>query len=149
MNYVLAELNIGRMVAPLDDPAVAEFVNNLVRINELADVSPGFVWRLKNDLGDSTSFRIFDDENIIINLTVWESVDALFDYAYKSEHVAFFRRRREWFTKMDTPSMVLWWIPADHRPTFEEAKERLDHLTKHGATPYAFTFKERFEPEAV
>lgn len=146
MEYVLAEANIARLRAPLDDPSLADFVNNLDRINQLAEDSPGFIWRLQTEDGNATALRVFDDDQIIVNLSVWENRDSLFAYVYKSEHVEFFRRRREWFEKLDTPIVVMWWIPADHRPTPAEAKERLDYLQQHGPTPYAFTFKERFEP---
>lgn len=146
MEYVLAEANIARLRAPLDDPSLADFVNNLDRINQLAEDSPGFIWRLQTEDGNATALRVFDDDQILVNLSVWENRDSLFAYVYKSQHVDFFRRRREWFEKLDMPIVVMWWIPANHRPTLEEAKNRLEHLQKHGPTPYAFTFKERFEP---
>jgi hypothetical protein len=143
-SYHLAEINIARMLAPLDDPIMAEFVANLVAINTLAEKSPGFVWRLQTEEGDATSLRIFDDEKIIINMSVWESVEALFQFAYNTQHTDFFRRRKEWFEKMDTPVLVMWWVPAGHNPTLAEAKEKLELLEKHGPTPLAFTFKQRF-----
>lgn len=146
MDYVLAQANIARLRAPLDDPALKDFVDNLDPINLLAEKTPGFVWRLQTEEGNATALRPFDDERILVNLSVWENRDALFAYVYHSEHVTFFRRRREWFDKLDTPVLVMWWIPAGHRPTVEEAKERLDHLQQHGPTPYAFTFKESFDP---
>ncbi len=146
MDYVLAEANVARLRAPLDDPSLADFVNNLDRINQLAEQSPGFIWRLQTEDGNATALRVFDDDQILVNLSVWENRDSLFAYVYKSQHVDFFRRRREWFEKLDMPIVVMWWIPANHRPTLEEAKNRLEHLQQHGPTPYAFTFKERFEP---
>lgn len=146
MNYVLAQANIARLRAPIDDPMLAHFVNNLDRINRLAEDSPGFVWRLQTEGGNATSLRAFEDDMIVVNLSVWEDRDSLFSYVYKSEHVEFFRRGREWFEKLDTPVLVMWWIPADHRPTPLEARERLEHLQQHGPTPHAFTFKEWFEP---
>jgi hypothetical protein len=135
------------MLAPLDDPIMAEFVANLVPINTLAEKSPGFVWRLQTAEGDATSLRVFDDDQIIINLSVWQSVDALFQFAYNSQHTDFFRRRKEWFEKMDTPVMVMWWVPEGHNPSPVEARERLELLQKHGPTPLAFTFKQRFTVE--
>lgn len=147
MPYHLAQLNVGYAVAPLDDPVMADFMDNLVRINQLGSETPGFVWQLVNDSGDSTSFRFDNDADMLINMTVWESIEALYDFVYKSEHVDYFRRRREWFVKMDRPYLVLWWVPAGHQPTLAEAAERLAHLEAHGPTPYAFTFKQRFTVE--
>lgn len=140
----LAELNIGRTVAPMDDPLMADFVANLDRINALGDASPGFVWRLLDESGSATSIRAFDDPRMIVNLTVWESIEALREYAYRSGHVEFLRRRREWFVPLDGPSLVLWWVPAGHRPTVEEARKRLDRLAAEGPTPEAFTLKTAF-----
>lgn len=142
--YQLAELNIARMLAPSDDPIMAEFMDNLAKINALAEQSPGFVWRFIESGGNATEVRPYDDPHIIINISVWESVDALYNYTYYSGHTDFFRRRADWFHKLDTPIMALWWVPAGHQPTVEEAKARLDHLTQHGPTPTAFTFKQRF-----
>lgn len=143
--HYLAELNIAQLLAPLDDPMIADFKNALSHINALGENSPGFVWRLKDDSGNSMAFRPYEDPNIAINFSVWENIESLYEYAYATEHTDFFRRRREWFSKMATPSFVLWWHPAEQMPpTLEEAKARLDHLNEHGATPYAFTFKKRF-----
>jgi hypothetical protein len=145
--YQLAELNIAQMLAPIDDPVMADFANNLVKINTLAETQPGFVWRLQTEDGDATALRVFEHEYIIVNMSVWESIEALYDFAYKSEHTDFFRRRREWFEKMETPVVVLWWIKAGHIPTVEEAKAKLEHLLAHGPTPQAFTFKQRYSVE--
>ena len=147
--YHIAEVNIGRIRAPLDDPIMAGFVDNLVQINNLGAQAPGFVWQLMDDAGDSTSFRVFDDERILLNMTVWDSIDALFAFTYKSEHVEFFRRRREWFEKMDIPYLAMWWVPAGHRPTPREARDKLEYLHQHGPTPLAFTFKQRFTVEEM
>lgn len=144
--YHLAQLNIGKIKYPLDDPHIADFVNNLAKINALAEVSPGFVWRLQDENGNATSILAFDDPDLLLNMSVWESVDALKAYVYKTEHGDFLRRRHEWFERM-MPYMVMWWVPAGHIPTLDEAKERLAHLTEHGDTPYAFTFRKLFEPE--
>jgi hypothetical protein len=149
--YHLAQLNIGRLVAPTDDPRVAEFMDNLAKINALADNSPGFVWRLvsEDEAAGATTIRPFDDPDMLVNMSVWETVEALFQYVYYTEHTEFFRRRALWFERMSTPHMVLWWVPAGHIPTVEEAKERLEHLTAHGPTAHAFTFKQRFpEPSS-
>jgi hypothetical protein len=142
--YHLAQVNIATMLAPLDSPIMAGFMNQLDEINALAERSPGFVWRLKTDDGDATAIRAFDDDKIIINMSVWHSVEALYEFAYYSKHVEPFRRRGEWFERMDTPILALWWIPAGHLPTTNEARERLRYLELHGPTPYAFTFKKRF-----
>lgn len=143
--YQLAQLNLAHMQTSLDDPSMADFVTNLVRINQLGAQSPGFVWILEDESGTATALRPFGDD-ILINLTVWESIDALYQYTYYSDHAELFRRRREWFHKHSTPMVVLWWIPAGQRPTVEDARERLEHLRAHGPTPYAFTFKQRFDP---
>jgi hypothetical protein len=147
--YHLAQINIAQMIAPMDSPIMADFKNNLERINGLGEQSPGFVWRLKDDSGDATSIRVFDNDAMIINMTVWESIDALYEFAYKSDHTEFFRRRREWFDKLDIPVVVLWWIEAGHIPTVDEAKAKLDYIREHGATPLAFTFKQRFTVEEM
>ena len=145
--FHVAELNIGRTVAPLDDPALTDFVDNLQQINALGDASPGFVWRLQDEFGAATTIRAFDDPLMILNLTVWETVESLRAFAYKTAHVDYLRRRREWFEPLDGPSLVLWWVPAGHRPTIAEARERLDRLAADGPTPEAFTLKTTFPPE--
>ena len=148
MKYHIAQYNIARLVAPLDHPRVADFVANLDRLNKLADATPGFVWRHQDENGNSTGTRVRDDPLIVINFTVWESIEALFEYAYRSDHVEMYRRRREWFELQREAPLVLWWIPARHVPTVEEGEERLDHLRAHGPTPHAFTFKQRFPSPA-
>lgn len=146
-NFHLAEINIAQMLAPLDDPIMKDFVDNLDRINALAEDSEGFVWRLQTEDGDATALRVFEDDKIIVNMSVWESIETLHSYVYRSDHTDIFRRRREWFEVMDQHVVVLWWVPEGHLPTVEEARERLDYIDEHGATPYAFTFKKRFTPE--
>ena len=143
----LAQLNVGRLRAPMDDPMIDDFRTNLEPINALAEVSPGYVWRLQDDSGDATGIKAFDDELEILNLTVWESIDALADFTYRSGHVAFLRRRREFFEAATEPILCLWWIPEGTIPTVEEAIARLEHLRAHGPTPTAFTFRHRFEPD--
>ncbi len=147
MTWHLAQINIGRLKHPVDDPRVAEFMENLDAINEIAEQSPGFVWRLKDDSGNATAIRAFDDELILPNLTVWESIDRLKDYVFKTDHARFLRRRRDWFLPMDDlPVLTMWWIPAGHTPSLEEAKERIGHLAEHGPTERAFSFHPTFEP---
>ncbi len=143
----LAQINIGRLNHPVDDPRVAEFMENLDPINALAEQSPGFIWRLKDDSGNATAIRAFEDETILPNLTVWDSIESLKDYVFKTDHARFLRRRREWFQAMDDlPVLTMWWVPAGHIPTLEEAKERIDHLVAHGPTAHAFSFRPTFEP---
>ena len=146
--YHIAQLNLAKMRAPIDDPLMAEFVENLERINKLGDNTPGCVWRLEADLNETT-IPYSDDAAIITNLTVWQSIEALHQFTYYSTHTDFYRRRLEWFEKMETPSLVLWWVPAGHIPTVDEAKEQLELLTSLGPTPLAFTFKNRFSIEEL
>jgi hypothetical protein len=143
--YHLAQANIVYMRAPLSDPLMAGFVDQLQTINELADNSSGFVWRLQDEAtGNSTAVRAYPDEHILFNFSVWESVEALSNYAYRSQHAIVMRDGRRWFKKSDSPTLVLWWIQSGQLPTVNEAKERLEYLRQHGATPYAFSFKKTF-----
>jgi hypothetical protein len=146
--YQLAQINIGRILAPIGDPLMADFVSQLPPINAIADTSPGFVWRLQTESGDATSIRVYEDEMVAINMSVWESVDALREYVYKSAHSGVLRDRKRWFEKFEGPYYAMWWIPAGHIPTTEEGKTRLDHLREYGDTAYAFSFKNIF-PEPV
>ena len=146
--YHLAQINIARMLAPIDDPIMAEFVAQLAPINALADESPGFVWRLQSESGDATSIKVYDDNMIIINITVWESVESLREFAYRSAHVGLMRDRKRWFEIFDGPYYALWWVPAGHLPSTEEGKERLGHLRQDGDTAYAFSFKNIFPKPA-
>ena len=143
----VAQLNVAQARYPLESDEMAGFMDNLDRINALGDTSPGFVWRFQDDSGAATETRVDGHPDTLLNLTVWESVDALSAYAYKSEHVEFLRRRREWFEPSgDDPYLVLWWVPAGTTPTPEEAFERLEHLVENGPTDKAFTFRDRFDP---
>jgi Domain of unknown function (DUF3291) len=144
--YHIAQINIGRMAAPLDSPIMAEFMNNLDRINALAESSPGFIWRLIGDGNNATSLRPFDDDMIIVNMSVWKTVEDLQQYVYHSAHAGFIRKRKEWFSRMNQAFMGLWWIPAGHIPTVDEAKEHLEHLRAHGESEYTFTFLKTFPP---
>lgn len=146
--YHIAQINIARMLAPLTDPIMAEFVAKLAPINALADQSPGFVWRLQSESGDATSIKVYDDLMVIVNLTVWESLEALHEYVYKSAHQGVLRDRKRWFAQFDGPYYALWWVPAGQYPSTQEAKERLDHLRDHGTTGYAFSFKHVFPKPA-
>jgi hypothetical protein len=146
--YQLAQLNVAELKAPLDSPELKDFVDNLDRINALAEASAGFVWRLKGDGNDATSFRPMG-ENIIVNMSVWRDVAALRDYVYKSAHVEIMRRRREWFARMANAYMCLWWVPEGHTPTTAEAVAKLQRLREHGPSPESFTFAEAYSaPDA-
>lgn len=141
----LAQLNIGRLVSALDSPQLKDFVGGLAEINALAEVSPGFVWRLQDDSGDATHIENPFGEGVIINLTVWESVESLRAFTYHTPHMEYLRRRREWFDHVGVEAyLALWWIPEGHVPTITEAAERLEHLKAHGPTQYAFTFRDPY-----
>ncbi len=146
-SYELAQLNIGVIRGPMDSPLMADFAGNLDRINAVAEASPGFVWRLQTDEGDATAIRPFDDnENMLVNMSVWRDVASLNTYVYSSAHVELMRRRREWFEPMREAFVVLWWVPCGHRPSVEEAIARLDMLRTNGPTAEAFTFRTAFAP---
>ena len=142
--FHLAQVNVGRLLAPIDDPLIAEFVAQLDEINVLAERRPGFVWRLKDESGNATSILTFPDPQMIINMSVWESYEALREYTYRSNHTKVLTRRREWFENLTRPHLALWWIPAGMLPTVEEAKRRLDLMAARGPSPEAFTFRDRF-----
>ena len=146
----LAQLNVGRLRAPMDDPRIHDFKVNLEPVNALAERTAGFVWRLQDESGDATNIRPFDGDDLqIVNLTVWESIEALADFTYRTGHVEFLRRRREFFEAPVAPILCLWWILEGTIPTVDEAIARLDHLRAHGPTPTAFTFRNRFEPDGA
>lgn len=142
--YHLAQLNIARLAAPLDSPQLAGFVALLDQINALADGSPGFVWRLQSGEGNATALRPFDDDLVLVNMSLWASLDDLQAYVYRTAHGAAMRRRREWFEPMRSAYVVLWWVPAGHIPSLGEARERLEQLQAHGPSELAFTFKHAF-----
>ena len=131
----------------IDDPIMKEFKDNLDTMNALAEESPGFVWRLKDEYGDATSFNPFGDDQVIVNMSVWEDIESLQAYTYKSVHGAFIKRRKEWFQKFGKPYTALWWIEAGTFPRVEDAVERLQSLHENGPTPKAFTFRNYFEPD--
>jgi Domain of unknown function (DUF3291) len=145
-SYELAQLNIGIIKGPMDSPVMADFAASLQRINALAEQSPGFVWRLQSAEGDATSIRPFEDENLLVNMSVWRDVESLNEYVYGSAHVELMRRRREWFERMREAFLVLWWVPRGHRPSVPEAIAKLELLRTKGATAEAFTFRQAFAP---
>lgn len=144
--YHIAQLNIGKTAGPMVSPVMAGFAARLDEINALADTAEGFVWRLQTEDGNATSIHAFDDPMVLVNMSVWESIEALHAYTYRSDHLELLRGRADWFHKMDGPHLVLWWVPAGHRPSVGEAKERLETLISHGPTPEAFSFAKRFDP---
>lgn len=139
----LAQLNISRMLAPtIDHPLMADFVAQLDPINQLAESSDGFVWRLKGAGGNATDIQAFDDERIIVNMSVWKSLEQLKAFVFRSMHTIVMRDRKKWFEKPDSMLTVLWYVPIGHQPTVDEARDRLAYLNTHGAGPTAFTFRE-------
>lgn len=143
--FHLAQVNIGRFRAPLQSPIMEGFRRQLDPINALADASPGFVWRLQTEDGDATAIRPYPDDDLMaINMSVWESLEALQQFVYKSGHVQTLRARQQWFEPIAGPILALWWTPAGQVPTVADARERLQHLKDHGPTPYAFTFRTPF-----
>jgi hypothetical protein len=149
MDYVLAQVNIARLLAPIDSPQLAEFVAALDPVNAVADTAAGFIWRLQTTDGNATAVHAFEWEagDVIVNMSVWESVESLAGFVYgASQHREVLRRRREWFDRMAESHLALWWIPRDHIPTSGEAEERVLHLRENGPTPYAFSLREHFPP---
>ncbi|MCP4980892.1 MAG: DUF3291 domain-containing protein [Gammaproteobacteria bacterium] len=144
--FHLAQLNIAKMKFVIDDPELADFIARLDDINALADDSPGFVWRLQTDEGDATGIDFFGNE-ILVNMSVWDNLESLHEYVYRSAHNEVMARRKEWFARILEAYSVLWWIPAGSIPTIEEAALRLDKLREQGPSSVAFTFKQVFMPQ--
>jgi hypothetical protein len=140
----LAQINIGRLVAPIDDPRILGFVSQLEPVNKLADESPGFVWRLQSSSGNATDIAYNDDPAMMVNMSVWESLESLRDFVYRSRHLDVFKDRAKWFVKMDLPHYCLWWVPEGHIPTVAEGRERMECYQKNGSTAEAFWFSEPF-----
>ena len=138
--YHLAQINIALAKASMEDPLMSTFVERLEEINKLADGSPGFVWRLQTESGDATAIHPYNDDRIIVNMSVWESPEQLKNYVYKSAHSDVMRQRKTWFEKFDKMYYAMWWIPAGHIPTIDEAKERLEHIQKYGESKFSFSF---------
>jgi hypothetical protein len=149
MDHVLAQVNIGRLVAPLDSEELADFVAALDPVNAAADAAPGFLWRLQTEDGDATAIHGFGwdtdgSAGVLVNMSVWESVEALAEFVYSDTHRPVLRRRREWFRKMTEAYLALWWIPRGTVPTVADAESRVLHLREHGPTPHAFTLRAPF-----
>jgi len=147
MAWKLAQLNVARLAAPIDSPQLADFVANLDRINALADEAPGFVWRYVSVEGDTTESELFGND-MLVNLSVWENLEALRSYVYNEGHLEIMRRRKEWFLHTTEAYMTLWWIPEGHTPTLAEARARLAMLRGSGPSEQAFSFKSAFPAPA-
>jgi hypothetical protein len=145
--YHISQVNIGRIKAPLEDPLMSGFVARLDEINALADRSPGFVWRLQTSAGNATYLRPYSDDRLLLNMSVWETIETLKQYVYRSAHAELLRQRQDWFEKFAGVYTALWWVPIGHVPSVDEAKTRLAHLDAHGPTEFAFTFKTIFPPD--
>lgn len=145
-HWHIAQMNVATALYAQDDRRIARFYAQLDEINALADISPGFVWRLQSDSGNATDIQVSDNPLFLINMSVWETVEALFDFAYKSAHRLVVADRREWFERPDGAYQVLWWVPAGHHPSVEEGLERLRMLRESGPTPQAFSFNRKFPP---
>lgn len=143
-SYHLVQSNVARMLGLIEDPVMAGFVERLEPLNALADASPGFVWRYQTDEGDATEVRVFNDELILFNMSVWESVEALENFVYRSNHVEALQKKAEWFERASRATLALWWIEIEHVPSVEEAKDRFDVLWRDGPSAEAFTFRDRF-----
>jgi hypothetical protein len=147
-NYHIAQINIGRAKGPVEDPMMAGFMTRLDDLNALADRSPGFVWRLQTLEGNATYFRPYaHDDRILLNMSVWETIDALRHYVYKTAHAEILRHREEWFERFAGIYLALWWVPVGHIPGIDEAKKRLAHLDQYGPTQFAFTFQTMVQPD--
>ena len=146
--YHIAQLNIAKMKYAIDAPEMTGFVARLEDVNALADAAPGFVWRLQTEDGDATGIDFFGPE-YLVNMSVWESIDALREYVFTTAHRDVLARRKEWFARMGEAYAVLWWVATGSLPTLEEAGERLEHLRRHGPTPRAFTFARPFSASDI
>lgn len=141
----IAQINIARMKGvDIHDPVMKEFADNLDAVNAIAETSPGFIWRLKDESNNATSFDPYGDVRILINVSVWESIEALEDFMYRSFHSDFLRRRKEWFHSFGQSHTAMWWVPAGHTPTLQEAVDKLSHLQQHGPSADVFDLKTRF-----
>jgi hypothetical protein len=153
MDFELAQVNVARLLAPLDDALLADFVALLEPVNAAADVASGFRWRLQDESGDATNVRAFawdagGSAGIIVNMSVWADVESLTEFVYGEMHRAVLRRRREWFERMADAYSVCWWVPAGHRPSTDEAEEHIRDLRANGVTPRSFTVRESFPAPA-
>jgi len=144
--FNIATYNIAEAKFPMDDSAMKDFNDAIDKVNQEAEASKGFVWRMQDDSGNATSIRIYDNANMIVNLTVWRTVEDLKNYIYNGDHLSVFVRKKEWFATMKTPHMVLWYIKDGELPTVEDAKAKLNHLIENGPSKEAFGFRNIFDP---
>lgn len=144
--YYLAQINVGRLRAPLDDPCMAEYVALRPVIDALARTSPGFIWRRTGPGSTAKETDLYDDPLIIANVSVWAGLQEYAQFVYRSEHLEVLKRRAEWFQPIDGPHAALWWVPQGYFPSAEEARARFESLRSYGETPYAFSFKKAFPP---
>ena len=149
MPWHIAQMNVARALYPLEDPGMAEFVNQLDQVNALAEQSPGFVWRFKSESGSAIDIKTTDDPQFIVNMSVWQSVEALFEFAYKSSHRSVMAKRRQWFEQPSGAYQVLWWVRVGTLPTPARGLARLRYLERHGPTGFGFTFKHTFPPPGL
>lgn len=148
MQYQLAQINIANFRIPMEDPVNRDFVDNLDRVNAVAEQQPGFVWRLIGDGGNATDIQAYDDPNVIVNMSVWQDIESLTAFVYRNPaHLEIMRRRREWFERLEI-YQALWWVPTGHRPDAAEGRQRLEHLERHGPTTLAFTFRQPYRSPA-
>jgi hypothetical protein len=147
--HVACRANVGTVLYPTDDPRIAEFMNQLDAVNAMADASPGFVWRLQSAQGNATDIQVSDDPHFLVNMSVWQDMESLFDFVYRSSHRSVMAKRRDWFERPAGAYQVLWWIPSGSIPTPQEGLERLRHLERHGPSPHAFTFRQKYPPPGI
>lgn len=137
----IAQVNVAKAKYPLEDERMKGFVDNLDRVNALAEQSEGFVWRLKDESGDATSILLFDDPNIIVNMSVWENAAALKSFVLGPEHLKIMKQKSNWFEPLGTANFVIWPIASGHIPTAQEAKDKLNELNRNGESESAFSFR--------
>lgn len=146
-DYQIAEINIARMKGVnINDPVMKEFVDNLDKVNALAESSEGFIWRLKDDNNNATSHNPYDDEQVVINISVWQNIEALENFMYKTLHSVFLKRRKEWFQTFGKVYTAMWWVSSGQFPSVQEATDKLEYLQKNGASEWVFDFKRKFPP---
>jgi len=148
-DWHLAQINVGKLLAPQGDPRVAPFFDALDRVNALADQSPGFVWRLQSEIGNATDIQPTADPLFFVNMSIWTDAESLFDFVYRSAHTAVMTKRRDFFERFDGAYQALWWVQTGHIPTVDEGLSRLWRLDRYGPTREAFTFKTRFPAPGV
>ena len=144
-SYKLAQANIAVSRYPLDAPEMQGFTSRIDEINAIADTLPGMVWRIPDEEVDERAEAVFERSGIVYNLTLWDSIESLEAFVYRSDHVDVMRQRAGWFERSKQSPFVLWWVPADRLPTVEESRQRFEALWENGPTPEAFTFRHRFD----